>query len=129
MKNISVYCDGGCICNPGRMYGSFSVYEGTNRVFESERLEYGEGTNNIAEYMAVISAMEFVGSIAEVTSEELDVTVYMDSKLVVSQLNKEWKVKDTKIFPLFQRALLLKEQLAVKLKWISGDKMKKELGH
>lgn len=48
---IEIYFDGGCKPNPGLMYGSYSlVFDGTEMWRTTE--EFGEGTNNVAEFTA-----------------------------------------------------------------------------
>ena len=51
----------------------------------SEEIDYG--TNNDAEYIGLIRALEHA---IETGIDELD--VYMDSMLVVKQVNREWKI-------------------------------------
>jgi ribonuclease HI len=48
----------------------------------------GHNTNNVAEYRAVIEGLKLA---LENGFEEID--VFVDSKLVVNQLNGEWKIK------------------------------------
>jgi len=56
----------------------------------------GETTNNQAEYQALIAGLE---KAKELKAEELD--CYLDSELVVKQLNREYKVKNAELAPLF----------------------------
>lgn len=59
----------------------------------------GIQTNNYAEYMGVILALEKARSLGA-----RDVELVLDSKLVVEQLSGRWKVKHPAIKPLVDRA-------------------------
>jgi ribonuclease HI len=61
-------------------------------------------TNNIAEYEALIKALELA---SRYTQDEL--TCFLDSELVVKQLLGEYKVKDPKLLPLFLKVQKLQE--------------------
>ncbi len=63
----------------------------------------GNGTNNQAEYKALISALES----AKDFGNELE--CYSDSKLLVNQMNGEWKVKHTNMKTLWKTAIVLKD--------------------
>lgn len=60
-------------------------------------------TNNVAEYEALIVAMELASSIDD------EVTCIMDSELVVKQLLGEYRVKNPRILPLFLKVQKLQE--------------------
>jgi ribonuclease H / adenosylcobalamin/alpha-ribazole phosphatase len=62
----------------------------------------GIQTNNYAEYMAVIFALERAHDLAAT-----EVRLVLDSKLVVEQLAGRWKVRHPAIRPLVDRALEL----------------------
>ena len=66
----------------------------------------GIGTNNNAEYTALITALEIA-----INSNLLKLKVNTDSMLVASQINGKWKVKDPEIRILFTKAKLLIEKL------------------
>jgi ribonuclease HI len=59
----------------------------------------GKQTNNFAEYSAVISGLKKAN---ELGGDELD--CILDSKLVVEQLNGNWKVKEPTLQKLFVQA-------------------------
>jgi len=73
-------------------------------------------TNNEAEYLAVEDALSKVKS--------KDVEIFSDSQLVVSQLKREWHIKDDKLRLLFDRVQkLIKERgLEVKFVWVPREK-------
>jgi ribonuclease HI len=59
----------------------------------------GVRTNNVAEYTAVVRALELA---AELGARE--VVLVLDSNLIVEQLAGRWRVKDPKLIPLWEAA-------------------------
>ena len=51
--------DGGCIPNPGRKYGSWMIEVNGQECTRRERIDFGQGTNNEAEFEALESALRF----------------------------------------------------------------------
>jgi len=96
MKKIIIHSDGGARGNPGPAgIGAVLQDEAGQVVLEISRY-LGETTNNQAEYKALISALE---KAKELGAEEIE--CYLDSELVVKQLNREYKVKSPELAPLF----------------------------
>ncbi len=91
---IEVYTDGLCMpINPGGVatYG-FEIRQNRVRIYEDQGV-VGEGegmSNNVAEYVAVQKAAEWLYA-KGLGAEEI--VFKSDSKLVVNQMNGEWKVK------------------------------------
>jgi ribonuclease HI len=95
MKLI-IYSDGGARGNPGPA-GIGAVLYGAERRVVAEVSDYlGVATNNQAEYKALIAALKKAASL---NATEAD--CYLDSELVVKQLNREYRVKDKDLAPLF----------------------------
>lgn len=92
---LKIFTDGGARGNPGPAgIGAVAYDEKNNLIFKIS--EYiGEGTNNQAEYKALLAAMEK----AKGKTDELE--CYLDSELVVKQLNREYKVKNQDLAPIF----------------------------
>ena len=96
MKKIIIHSDGGARGNPGPA-GIGAVLNSEAGLVLAELSKYlGETTNNQAEYQALIAGLE---KAKELKAEELD--CYLDSELVVKQLNREYKVKNAELAPLF----------------------------
>ncbi len=97
MSKILIKVDGACYPNPGNMGIGIVIYRDGVLVKKiSEAIGYG--TNNIAEYKALIRGLE---EIKKINPERID--AYCDSQLVVKQLNRKYKVKNKGIIPLFNR--------------------------
>ena len=97
---LTIYTDGGARGNPGPAALGV-VMKDTISGKEVKRYgEYlGEQTNNYAEYMGVISALE---KAKDLGAKELH--FMCDSKLVVEQLKRNWKVKEPTLQTLFIKA-------------------------
>lgn len=97
--------------------------------FRIEELsEYlGSGTNNIAEYTAVIRALETAHRLGD-----KEVHIKSDSQLIIRQLTGEYKVKDPKLKPLKTQVESLCRGLRVSFEHIprehntEADKLSKE---
>ncbi len=72
--------------------------EGVQVVTISEYL--GVATNNIAEYTAVLMALEGLHALLGTSSTGATVEARLDSQLVVRQMNGEYKIKHPNIIPL-----------------------------
>ncbi len=104
MIELEIYIDGASKGNPGPSgIGAVIIKEG--RVIKSISRYIGEGTNNVAEYSALLAALDE----AHKTKASV-VKIYSDSQLLCRQLQRTYKVKSPGIAPLFLRAV---EQLAL----------------
>jgi len=93
---LTIYSDGGARGNPGPA-GIGATLKNEKGELVATLSEYiGEATNNVAEYKAIIAALEKAKTLK---ATELD--CYLDSELVVKQLRKEYKVKNQGLAPLY----------------------------
>jgi ribonuclease HI len=93
-----IYSDGGSRGNPGPAASAFIALSENNALLMKDARCIGSGTNNQAEYEALIAALEFA---SKVKAEE--VVCHLDSELVTKQLNGEYSVKDPKLKKLWLR--------------------------
>lgn len=92
---LTIYTDGGARGNPGPAAIGVVIKNGNKNVAAyGEKI--GKTTNNVAEYSAILSALK---KAAELKATEVD--CYLDSLLVVEQLNRNWKVKEPHLQKLF----------------------------
>ena len=96
IRKLIIYTDGGARGNPGPAgIGATILNDKKNLIAEIS--EYiGVATNNQAEYRAVMAAIK---KAKELGAEELN--FYLDSQLVVEQLNGNYKIKNKGLQPLF----------------------------
>lgn len=94
-NKLQIFTDGGARGNPGPSGIGAVVWNG-NELVGRHKKYIGVATNNQAEYRAVILALE---EVKKLSVEELE--FFLDSELVVKQLNREYKVKDKDLAPLF----------------------------
>lgn len=93
---LIIFTDGGARGNPGPAGIGAVIYNDKKEKLVEISKYLGETTNNQAEYQALISALK---KAKEIGGRELD--VFLDSELVVKQLNREYKVKNKDLAPLF----------------------------
>jgi ribonuclease HI len=93
--------DGGSRGNPGEA-GCGIVLEIGGSAKEEHTLYLGKATNNVAEYAALLAALERA---AVLGIEQLEVR--SDSQLVVEQMNGGYRVKARHLQPLWLRARTL----------------------
>ena len=99
----TLYTDGACLGNPGPMGLGIHLTREDGKVV-NKSIPFGRGTNNVAEYSALVKALELARE-EEVTA----VDAFLDSKLVVEQVRGNWRVKDAKLQPLAQAVRVLAE--------------------
>lgn len=91
---IKVYTDGGARGNPGpAAVGVFALNE-NNKVIGGFGEPIGIATNNVAEYKAVIKALDYIIENKNQLKGDGEIYFYLDSELVCKQLNGLYKVKD-----------------------------------
>ena len=72
----------------------------------------GITTNNEAEYQGVISAWEWLqNERLAVREKQLEINFYLDSLLVVQQLNGVWKIKEARLRELLLKVKKLESQV------------------
>jgi len=96
--SLVLYIDGAARDNPGP--AGIGVVAKAGRHVVSEIGEYiGRTTNNVAEYRALIRALEEAKARGATTVE-----IRSDSELLVRQLRREYKVKSPDLSPLYLEA-------------------------
>lgn len=95
---LHIFTDGGSRGNPGPSAIGGVVYQDRkDGVVAYEFSKFlGVGTNNEAEYTALLESIKWVVSQAQVLSVT-SCRWHLDSKLVVEQINKNWKIKEPRM--------------------------------
>ena len=96
MKKLIIYTDGASRGNPGPAGIGIVICNQSGEIVKEYKKFIGSTTNNIAEYRALIKALELASSFP---ANEID--CFSDSELMVKQLNGEYSVKNEKLGKLF----------------------------
>jgi ribonuclease HI len=98
---IKAYTDGACrISNPGLCSCAWVLYKDeVERDFNGYYLGPKFHTNNYAEYMGLISFLEWAYS-----NNMRNVVIHCDSALVVNQVNQKWEMNSDELRPFMTKA-------------------------
>lgn len=98
-SKFRIYSDGGARGNPGpAAIGVLICNEKGERVREHHEV-IGETTNNVAEYTAVLVALELARQM-----KIQNIEYFLDSELVAKQLSGKYRVKTPHILELYKQA-------------------------
>lgn len=112
--HLTIHTDGGARGNPGPAgFGVVITDESKNTIYQKG--EYlGVKTNNEAEYAGLIHALDWLVNYK--SEHNIDsIKIFMDSKLVIEQINGHYKVKAVHLKPLYLRCRDLIAQLSLPL--------------
>ena len=110
-KQIASYhanIDGGSRGNPGPAAYGVVMRDGRGEVVASLKKYIGQNTNNVAEYFALIAALDYAQ-----THGIRALRVESDSELLVKQMRGQYKVKSEELKPLFERAKKMSQTLEI----------------
>jgi len=122
---LNIYTDGGARGNPGpAAIGIVIQQEG--QVLKKYGETIGQATNNQAEYQAIIFAMKKAKLLfGKKKAKQMELEFYSDSELIVKQLNRQYKIKEEDLQPLFIKTLnLIIDFGKVSFKYIPRSKNK-----
>ena len=101
-QKLIIYSDGGARGNPGPAGVGVVIYDMNKKVVQEVGEYIGEQTNNQAEYKALI-----LGLVKAKTLGAEEVECYLDSELVVMQMQGKYRVKNAKLKPLYAEVVEL----------------------
>ena len=114
------FFDGASRGNPGKAgAGALMINDEGKVVWETSRF-LGEKTNNEAEYMALILLLK-----AAKEHGVRSLRVFGDSKLVVSQVSRQWKINLPHLRLLAQQAWELADGMNIFYHWIPREQNKR----
>jgi ribonuclease HI len=103
-----IYSDGACRGNPGPSgIGAVILNDKGTAVHEIAKY-IGVTTNNVAEYEALLEALDYC-----VKRKLSPVEILADSQLLIRQLSGQYKVKHPNIIPLHRKAKEYMAQLEI----------------
>ncbi|QQG40729.1 MAG: ribonuclease HI family protein [Candidatus Levyibacteriota bacterium] len=94
---IYVYTDGGARGNPGPAAIGVFICDENGKQIHGFGKTIGETTNNIAEYTAVNEALEWLLNNKHILKSHAKIHFFLDSLLLVSQINRIYKIKNPKL--------------------------------
>lgn len=94
-KQIKLYADGGSRGNPGPSSSGFVLLDMNDSIIFKTGFYLGITTNNQAEYQALKLGLEQARKIGA-----REVSVFMDSLLVINQMKGIFKVKNRDLWPI-----------------------------
>ncbi len=99
VKRVIIYADGVSRGNPGLAAVGATIKDGKGRLLAAVSQSIGRATNNQAEYRALIAALTEAHRLGAT-----EASVYLDSELVVKQLNGRYRVKNAALKSLYLEA-------------------------
>jgi len=89
---VTLYVDGSCKGNPGEGGAGAVIKDAQGKTVSHVKRYLGPVTNNIAEYQALILGLQEAQMLGS-----REVEIYLDSELVVNQINGVYRVRDSKL--------------------------------
>ncbi len=105
METWTAHVDGAARGNPGPAGIGVVIQDQAGNVVKEIGEPLGRTTNNVAEYSAMVRALEEARALGCAR-----IAVYTDSELMAHQINGRYAVKAAHLQPLFQRVRLLLKQ-------------------
>ena len=99
MKEVRIWMDGACRGNPGPASVGAVIRSAAGSVLREISECLGHTTNNVAEYSALIRALEEAKALGARRVE-----AFSDSQLLVRQMSGQYRVKHPGLKPLHLRA-------------------------
>ncbi|MBI4089307.1 MAG: ribonuclease HI family protein [Candidatus Levybacteria bacterium] len=94
INNFHVFTDGGARGNPGSAAIGVYITDENNKKLAGFGKTIGVTTNNVAEYKAVIEALDWIIENKKDLEKNAKIYFFLDSKLVYSQIIGIFKVKN-----------------------------------
>jgi ribonuclease HI len=99
-RRVEVFCDGGARGTPGPAAAGAVVRDAGGRVLAEKALYLGRTTNNVAEYRGLLLGLHLAQGLGS-----REVSVKLDSELVVRQLLGQYRVRHPELRKLWEQAV------------------------
>lgn len=120
-KELIIFADGASRGNPGEAGAGVLILDQAGKIVQERKIYLGNATNNVAEYKALILALQKAWQLGAT-----NIRIFMDSELVVRQLQGEYKVRNMNLKPLYEQARDLLNKFAnYSIKFIKRENNKK----
>jgi ribonuclease HI len=112
---ILAFTDGASRGNPGESGIGIILKDELGNIISTQYGHIGRATNNIAEYMALVTCLKLVKKI-----RCINLIVHSDSELMVRQLNGDYKIRNEGIKKLYKRiqTLLASSSFQFKIRYV-----------
>lgn len=118
---MKLHTDGACIVAEGKMGIGFVLEtpDGSKHM-KSVRVK-DKGTNNIAEYTALIEGLKYALSYVKEYGTDNIIHIYSDSQLMVNQVLGNYRIKNNNLRLLHRKVLELLDNFIWKIEWIPRE--------
>ena len=123
VKKVIVFVDAACKRNPGNAAIGILLFDENGNLLEKFSKKIGKSTNNRAECFAILKGMEIA-----LKYSRKQLFVFSDSKLLIKQINGEFRIKNKHLLKLIKQ-IKLTELLFEKIKFSFVRKKKNKLAH
>ncbi len=109
MEKIIINIDGGSRGNPGPMAVGIVFSNAKGGILRQYAERVGQGTNNEAEYQALIFALKKAKAVfGKEKIKKTEIEIRTDSELLARQMKGEYKIKEPELQPFFLASWNLK---------------------
>lgn len=96
-REIKVFTDGASRGNPGKSGIGIVIKDSSDKILKTYKEYLGEGSNNSAEYKALIKSIDILISLEQNFST---IQFFSDSELIVKQILGKYKIKNQNLIKL-----------------------------
>jgi len=100
--HLIIKTDGGARGNPGPAGAGVIISQNNGQELFAGGFFLGNATNNVAEYMGIVHALELASQLGGTKLE-----IFCDSELVVKQINGQYRVKNANLRKYYQQVIKL----------------------
>jgi ribonuclease HI len=105
VTRLHVFTDAAARGNPGPAAISYTIYDEEGNMVESDAKRIEGTTNNVAEYQALVWAMERASA-----HTDSNAVFYSDSELMVNQIRGDYRVRNERLGALFDKVVKLRSR-------------------
>ena len=124
-SSLQILTDGGARGNPGPAGIGFVVKDNRGKTLIRVGKYIGKTTNNVAEYQAVIEALRWLGQNGQMVKwSNCQIDFFLDSKLIVNQLNGLFKIKNANLRNLIFEVRGLEREIKLPIQYYCVSRRK-----
>ncbi|PCI25464.1 ribonuclease H [Candidatus Peregrinibacteria bacterium] len=114
--NIIMFTDGASKGNPGKSGAGWIIYDHQNLTLNRGRKYLGYKTNNQSEYLALFYGLEDA-----MRYNPKSLSLFLDSELVVKQIQGKYKVKNADLKPLHTKIINILSHVPFTIQHVPRD--------